>query len=51
MVGVSCFLVVIEDYSGRGSNLHEKKSEVREVVHETKSGGTRGHRAVPAALR
>lgn len=23
--------------SGRGSNLHEKKSEVREVVHETKS--------------
>ena len=26
-----------EEVSGRGSNLHEKKSEVREVVHETKS--------------
>ena len=25
------------EVSGRGSNLHEKKSEVREVVHETKS--------------
>ena len=26
-----------EEVSGRGSNLHESKSEVRETVHETKS--------------
>lgn len=26
-----------EEVSGRGSNLHEKKSEVREVLHEMKS--------------
>ena len=26
-----------EEVSGRGSNLHESKSEVREAVHETKS--------------
>ena len=28
---------IAEEVSGRGSNLHEKKSEVRKAVHETKS--------------
>ena len=28
---------ITEEVSGRGSNLHEKKSEVEETVHETKS--------------